>query len=115
MRRTNGKKNMETQSSQEENYLEKVTDYFIQLRGEHICTGPGDWIVIKKWQSQGIPLKIVFRGMEDAASRKSDVRFTLGKCDRAIQKYWKTHRSLLQGKNRSLHEEETEVWECGLV
>jgi hypothetical protein len=47
------------------NYLSAVSDVFLQRRGSTLHLSPLDWTVIEKWQTDGIPLFIVVRAVND--------------------------------------------------
>ena len=98
---------MNYSGTEEPRYLEKVTGYFIKARGAHVTTSPKDWLTVEKWESQGIPLKVVYRGLDEAvASLDRSSRLTLGKCDKFVKKNWDSRKALALGKNRNEADDE---------
>jgi len=57
------------------NYFTEVEDYFQQKRGTWMLLSTLDWALIDTWREAGIPLEIVFRGM-DATFEKWEKRRT---------------------------------------
>jgi len=51
------------------NYYTQIEEYFWQKRGAHILVSTLDWAVIETWQREGIPLAVVFKGIDRAFER----------------------------------------------
>ena len=45
------------------NYFSEIESVFIRRRGRNLLLSPLDWAQIEKWRDQGIPLRIVLRGI----------------------------------------------------
>lgn len=51
------------------NYYTEIEEYFWQKRGAHILVSTLDWAVIESWQRAGLPLEVVFKGIDRAFER----------------------------------------------
>ncbi len=47
------------------NYINEITNEFINRRGQTLQISPLDWELIAKWEADGIPLRIVLRAIKD--------------------------------------------------
>jgi hypothetical protein len=76
-------------------YLEKVERFFVEKRRKGLIISPRDWLVIEKWQEEGIPLLIVLKGIaetfknvdSDAVGGKSKIH-RLAYCEAEIRRLW---------------------------
>lgn len=76
-------------------YLEKVERFFVKKRKKGLIISPKDWLVIEKWQQEGIPLHIVLKGIENtfknvdssAIGGKSKIH-RLSYCEAEIRNLW---------------------------
>jgi hypothetical protein len=50
----------------EASYYQTIEEFFVSRRGDPLFLSNADWLLIKKWRSAGIPLRIVLRGIADA-------------------------------------------------
>ena len=50
----------------EASYYQTIEEFFVSRRGDPLFLSSADWLLIKKWRSAGIPLRIVLRGIADA-------------------------------------------------
>jgi hypothetical protein len=48
------------------NYFTEIEEYFWRKRGAHLLVSPLDWAIVETWQSAGIPLEAVLRGIDNA-------------------------------------------------
>jgi len=48
------------------NYFTEIEEYFWRKRGAHLLVSPLDWAIVETWQSAGIPLDAVLRGIDSA-------------------------------------------------
>ncbi|MBI4455450.1 MAG: hypothetical protein HY644_06070 [Acidobacteria bacterium] len=48
------------------NYFTEIEEYFVRKRGKHMLVSPLDWSLIESWKQIGIPLHVVFRGIDRA-------------------------------------------------
>lgn len=47
-------------------YYQAVEEFFVSRRGDPLMLSNADWLLIKRWREQGLPLRIVLRGIADA-------------------------------------------------
>lgn len=47
-------------------YYQAVEEFFVSRRGDPLILSNADWTLIRRWRGQGIPLRIVLRGIGDA-------------------------------------------------
>ena len=57
------------------NYFTEIEEHYLRRRGTHLLLSTLDWALIETWQSAGVPLEAVLRGV-DAAFDKYDQRPT---------------------------------------
>lgn len=48
------------------NYFTEIEEYFWKKRGSHLLVSPLDWAIMETWQKAGVPLPVVFKGMDRA-------------------------------------------------
>ncbi len=48
------------------NYFTEIEEYFWKKRGAHILVSPLDWAILETWQSAGIPISAVLKGIDRA-------------------------------------------------
>lgn len=46
------------------NYFSEIEETFNRRRGKHLFLSPLDWALIETWQTRGVPLHVVLRGIE---------------------------------------------------
>lgn len=47
-------------------YYQAVEDFFVSRRGDPLFLSNADWLLIRKWRTAGLPLRVVLRGISDA-------------------------------------------------
>jgi hypothetical protein len=47
-------------------YYQTIEEYFVSLRGDPLLLSNADWLLIRKWRKEEVPLRIVLRGIKDA-------------------------------------------------
>jgi len=47
-------------------YFQSVEEFFVSRRGDPLFLSNADWTLVRHWRKQGIPLRIVLRGIGDA-------------------------------------------------
>jgi len=50
----------------EADYYQGVEEFFVSRRGDPLFLSNADWLLVKGWRTQGIPLRVVLRGIADA-------------------------------------------------
>jgi hypothetical protein len=48
------------------NYFTEIEEYFWKKRGSHLLVSPLDWAIMETWQKAGVPLELVFKGIDRA-------------------------------------------------
>ena len=48
------------------NYFTEIEEYFWKKRGAHLLVSPLDWAVMETWQTAGVPLDAVLKGIDRA-------------------------------------------------
>jgi hypothetical protein len=48
------------------NYFTEIEEYFWKKRGSHLLVSPLDWAIMETWQKAGVPLEVVFKGIDQA-------------------------------------------------
>jgi hypothetical protein len=47
-------------------YFQSVEEFFVSRRGDPLFLSNADWTLVRQWRKQGLPLRIVLRGIGDA-------------------------------------------------
>lgn len=47
-------------------YYQTIEEFFVSRRGDPLLLSNADWLLIRKWRKEEIPLRIVLRGITDA-------------------------------------------------
>jgi hypothetical protein len=47
-------------------YFQSVEEFFVSRRGDPLFLSNADWTLVRQWRVEGIPLRIVLRGIGDA-------------------------------------------------
>jgi len=55
-----------TAADAEAQYYQAVEEFFVSRRGDPLFLSNADWLLIRRWRLQGLPLRIVLRGIADA-------------------------------------------------
>jgi hypothetical protein len=50
----------------EADYFQSVEEFFVARRGDPLFLSSADWNLVRGWRKQGIPLRVVLRGIADA-------------------------------------------------
>jgi hypothetical protein len=87
------------ETSPEHAYFRAIEETFIRLRGAPLLLSPADWRVASGWYSEGIPLAVVARALEEVFARRRE-RSARGRiqslryCAPAVAAAWEEIRSL---------------------
>ena len=57
---------LDARADPEAAYYQTIEEFFVSRRGDPLFLSNADWLLIRKWRSAGIPLRIVLRGIADA-------------------------------------------------
>lgn len=47
-------------------YYQAVEEFFVSRRGDPLFLSNSDWLLIHQWRNEGVPLRVVLRGIADA-------------------------------------------------
>jgi hypothetical protein len=83
-------------SMTENSYWDEIERYFTQKRGRALILSPKDWPLITSWQERGIPLDIIYAGIDRVFARheakettnRRQLPRTLSACQAEIEKLW---------------------------
>ena len=53
-------------SDPEADYYQAVEEYFVARRGDSLFLSNAEWNLVRTWRLQGLPLRVVLRGIRDA-------------------------------------------------
>ncbi|MEW6087693.1 MAG: hypothetical protein AB1498_05260 [bacterium] len=83
-------------------YIEDVENYFCQKKGKSLILSPKDWLLVKKWFAEGIPLPLVLRGIDTTfANNPSPKRInSIGYCESEILSEWEIYKENMIGSAR---------------
>lgn len=57
---------MEATADPESAYYQTIEEFFVSRRGDPLMLSNADWLLVRKWRREGIPLRVVLRGVADA-------------------------------------------------
>jgi hypothetical protein len=81
----------------DEQYFLRVEQHFGRRRGGPLMLSPSDWRLLEGWRAQGIPLRVVLRGINQAFDRfaasgpRPDRINSLRYCAQEVQAAWEDH------------------------
>jgi len=88
----------EPPSRGQDEYLRAIEDYMAQIRLSPMLLTPKEWTVAERWKVDGIPLMVVFkgidRGIRSVPSHKDGyvkLRVTLSYCDKPVRAAFKSY------------------------
>lgn len=91
-----------------DDYFLEIESHFAMRRGTPFILSAKDWVLMKKWAEDGIPLPVVIEAIdtvfEKAAERKKVVN-SLSYCRHAIKELWEERKELQIGASTSVPEE----------
>jgi len=91
-----------------DDYFLEIESHFAMRRGTPFILSAKDWVLMKKWADDGIPLPVVIEAIdtvfEKAAERKKVVN-SLSYCRHAVKELWEERKELQIGANTTVPEE----------
>lgn len=88
----------EPPSRGQDEYLRAIEDYMARIRLSPMLLSPKEWTVAQKWKADGIPLMVVFKGIDGAIRSVSShkdgygkLRVTLSYCDKPVRSAFKSY------------------------
>jgi hypothetical protein len=98
-------------SAMSSDYFQEIEAHFAMRRGTPFVLNAKDWVLMKKWAEDAIPLPVVIEAIdsvfEKAAERQKKVN-SLSYCKHAVTELWKERRELAVGANEAVPEEGAE-------
>jgi hypothetical protein len=90
-------------------YFLEIEAHFAQRRGTPFVLSAKDWILMKTWSEEGIPLPVVIEAIDsvfDKQEAKNRKVNGLSYCKHAVKELWTERRELLIGGQEASPEEE---------
>jgi hypothetical protein len=91
-----------------DDYFLEIESHFALRRGTPFILSAKDWVLMKKWADDGIPLPVVIEAIdtifEKAAERKKVVN-SLSYCRHAVKELWEDRKELQIGASATVPEE----------
>lgn len=90
-------------------YFLEIESHFAQRRGTPFVLNAKDWILMKSWSDEGIPLPVVIEAIDsvfDKQEAKQKKVNGLAYCKHAVKELWQERRELLIGAQENAPEEE---------
>lgn len=89
-------------------YWEEIERYFAKKRGNALILSPKDWPLVTSWQERGIPLEIIYQGIDKAFTRLEEKQKTsqrqtiqtLTYCQYDIEELWKAWKEAVQAESQ---------------
>lgn len=90
-------------------YFIEIEGHFAQRRGTPFILSAKDWILMKKWREDGIPLPVVIEAIDtvftnNETSGRRKVISSLSYCRHAVKEIWNDRRELYAGAHDVLPE-----------
>lgn len=91
-------------------YFTEIEGHFALRRGTPFVLSAKDWLLMKKWREEGIPLPVVIEAIDavfekNESSGRKKVISSLSYCRHAIKELWEERRELVIGGEEALPEE----------
>jgi hypothetical protein len=90
-------------------YFLEIESHFAQRRGTPFVLNAKDWVLMKSWSDEGIPLPVVIEAIDsvfDKQEAKNRKINGLSYCRHAVKELWQERRELLIGGQEGAPEEE---------
>jgi hypothetical protein len=93
-----------------DDYFTEIEAHFALRRGTPFVLSAKDWLLMKKWRDEGVPLPVVIEAIDtvfekNEASGRRKVISSLSYCRHAVKELWNERRELLIGGGEMLPEE----------
>jgi hypothetical protein len=90
-------------------YFVEIEGHFAQRRGTPFILSAKDWLLMKKWREEGIPLPVVIEAIDtvftnNETSGRKKVISSLTYCRHAVKEIWDERRELYAGAHDVLPE-----------
>jgi hypothetical protein len=96
-----------------DSYWEKIERYFVKKRGNALILSPKDWPLVTSWQERGIPLEVIYQGIDKAFERLEEKQKTfqrqtirtLAYCQYDVEELWGERKGAVQAKSQFSEED----------
>lgn len=96
-----------------DSYWEEIERYFAKKRGSALILSPKDWPLVTSWQERGIPLEVIYQGIDKAFERLEEKQKTfqrqtirtLAYCQYDVEELWGDRKEAVQAKSQFSEEE----------
>src|SRR5258707_7683347 len=90
-------------------YFVEIEGHFAQRRGTPFVLSAKDWMLMKKWREEGVPLPVVIEAIDSVfekneTSGRRKVISSLSYCRHAVKEIWDERRELYAGAHDVLPE-----------
>ena len=94
-------------------YWEEIERYFAKKRGNALILSPKDWPLVTSWQERGIPLEVIYQGIDKAFERSEEKQKTsqrqtirtLAYCQYDVEELWSERKEAVQAKSQDFEED----------
>jgi hypothetical protein len=94
-------------------YWEAIERYFAKKRGNALILSPKDWPLVTSWQERGIPLEVIYQGIDKAFERLEEKQKTfqrqtirtLAYCKYDVEELWGERKEAVQAKSQFSEED----------
>jgi hypothetical protein len=92
-----------------DNYFMEIEGHFAMRRGTPFILSPKDWVLMKKWRDDAVPLPIVIEAIDSVfekneTSGRNKKISSLSYCRHAVKELWSERRDLYAGASGSVPE-----------
>ncbi|HEX6179519.1 MAG TPA: hypothetical protein VF057_14240, partial [Thermoanaerobaculia bacterium] len=94
-----------------DDYFLEIEGHFAARRGTPFILSAKDWVLMKKWRDDGIPLPVVIEAIDavfekNEASGRRKVINSLSYCRHAVKELWSDRKELFVGGEEGTPEEQ---------
>jgi hypothetical protein len=94
-------------------YWEEIERYFVKKRGNALILSPKDWPLVSSWQERGIPLELIYEGIDQAFARLEEKHKisprqtiqTLAYCQYDVEELWNARKKVIQDQSQPSEED----------
>ncbi len=100
-----------TEPAAEQDYYLEIEAHFAARRGTPFILSPKDWMLMKKWKGNDIPLPVIIEAIDQVFARNEEsgrkkVISSLHYCRHAVKEIWEERRQLHVGQEDMVPEED---------
>ena len=100
-----------TEPAAEQDYYLEIEAHFAARRGTPFILSPKDWMLMKKWKGNDIPLPVIIEAIDQVFARNEEsgrkkVISSLHYCRHAVKEIWEERRQLHVGQEDLVPEED---------